>query len=181
MAGLAYGGTHFCGKIGWYEDQIGSDCNLDIQSGVGITAWLVHSGMIDIEGAVFKTPTPDCVDWAFNSIQKLINPVTGVDYLTLGGPTWEWSFAYQHCASGALVLAQFQGITNSSVNCCPFPVLPGEFFGYLCSPCGEASVPWNLGVIAYLDSNGGLACPCELPVANDESTWGSIKALYTDE
>jgi hypothetical protein len=184
-ASLAYGAGHFCGKIGWYEDQTGSDCNLNIQGGVGMTAWLVHSGMTNVEGVVFKTPIPDCVDWSYSAITTWgpapFDPMTDTPWLTIGGPDWEWSFAYQQCITGTIVLAKFDGLTMSGVDCCAFPVLPGEFFGFLCSPCGEAAVYWNLGVIAYLDSNGGVACPCELPVAADESTWGKVKALYADE
>jgi hypothetical protein len=179
---LAYSATHFCGKVGWYEDQIAFDCDLDIQPGIqGIELWLVHDDIVNIDGILFKSPIPDCVDWGFATMDKLINPATSLPFLTLGGADWQWSWAYQHCATGALVLAQFQGFTMSPVDCCPFPVLPAEFFGYKCSPCGEASVDWNLGVVAYLDSYGHAACPCETPpVANEESTWGSIKALYTD-
>jgi hypothetical protein len=179
--GLAYG-HHFCGKVGWYEDQIAHDCDLDIQPGIqGITLWLVHDDIVDIDGILFKTPIPTCVDWAYTTMDKLINPHTGLEFLTLGGPDWAWSWAYQHCASGTLVLAQFSGFTMSAVDCCPFPVLPGEFFGYLCKPCSKASVYWNLGVVAYLDSYGGGLCPCYTHIANEESTWGSIKALYKHE
>jgi hypothetical protein len=178
-ASLAFGET-VCGKIGWYDNDDGTDCDLFVPTGfVPAEWWLVHAMCNEVEGVTFKTVVPGCIGFAFGGVITTWGPSPGFEltpWLTIGGYATEIGFAYQACLNGPIILARFDGFGPSSQDCCEFKVEPGDLQGLLCRPCGQPSIPWNLGVISYFQGN--LSCPCEEPVAVEESTWGGIKALY---
>jgi hypothetical protein len=61
-----------------------------------------------------------------------------------------------------------------------YPVLPNPNFPSGKIEVGDCSnhVVFGVGLVATL--NGNSSCPCGYPVPVEETTWGSVKALYAE-
>jgi hypothetical protein len=183
-ASAAFGQAFNCGTLGWYDDQVGTDCDLFVPSGaVPAEWWLVHSICTNVEGVTFKTVAPpSCLTFLFGGVITTWGPPPGNEttpWLTIGGYSTEIGFSYQSCIDGPIILARLDGLGPTSSDCCSLSVDPGTLQGFLCRGCGQPSIPIDIGVISYFQ--GDATCECVVPIALEESSWGRIKALYGSE
>ena len=171
VAGLAHGDT-----IGLYADPSGMNCNIIASAGV-VNVYVVHvtSGATASE---FRAPKPAC--WNGATWIGDQDPFGGV-CIGCGDSQTGRSRAYGMCLAGAVhILTISYFVPAPGEPCCLYPVLPHPG-----SPGGEVEIvdcEFTLRIATALTAtvNGGAACPCGYPVPVEETTWGRMKALYTE-
>jgi len=156
---------------GLYTDNPGfSDCNLEDVGPPGLCpVYLILGGTSGISSSMM-------VD-ASNSGGLVSTGVTVHTLLAIGDVFTGIDFSYGACLSPPVLLATLnyfcQGTTAacSSLNVAPHPQT-GRIVAVTCAPLAVDAAPMHLTI------NGDASCPCGVPV--EESSWGQIKALYTD-
>lgn len=169
---LAAGVTH-ADTIGIYADQYGSSCNLGGGAGLRF-AYVIHvtEGATAIE---FMAPKPAC--WT-GATWLRDEPWFVPDWCCDDSQTGEM-IAYGACKAGTFpILTIVYSVQEPSAPCCPYPVLP-----YPGDPGLQvADCDYNFAPAAAMMGmvNGNATCPCGYPVPVEETTWGSVKALYAE-
>lgn len=168
LAGLAYGDT-----IGLYADNGGTNCNI-AESLPFTYVYVVHVSPGGATGSEFMAPKPGC--WTGATWMQDIE-IYGMP----GNSQTGKSIGYGSCLTGVihiLTIVYFaQGLAEP---CCVYPVLPAPWSPggqLLMSDCDFNLVP-AMGLAATV--NGNSTCPCGYPVPVEETTWGSVKALYDE-
>jgi hypothetical protein len=169
------------GAIGWYEDQVGVECNLHVPSGPEWkTYYLVHTRFSNATAVQFKIPLPTCMTWESGPSLEF-NLAVGTPIMI--DPSIEMKFEYVRCMEfpdAPVVIATYSGNAPTSTPCCPLAVLPGDISGYKWWDCQgkEWAEPWvwELGVTSYVNANS--TCWCWDPIPVEETTWGQVKAMY---
>jgi hypothetical protein len=168
VAGLAYGDT-----IGLYADNLGTSCNIG-ESYPLTYVYVVHVSPGGATASEFMAPKPAC--WTGAMWMQDIE-IYGMP----GNSQTGKSIGYGSCVTGTIhILTIVYFAQGTAEPCCVYPVLPAPW-----SPGGEvliADCDLNPVTAIGLAStvNGDSTCPCGYPVSVDETTWGSVKALYTE-
>jgi hypothetical protein len=162
--------------VGVYADNGGMNCNI-VDNYVGLlTVYVVHV----TDGAtasMFLARRPECwtgAVWVGDSTPYCPGVGCGDSQTGIG-------LVYGACQVGAIhVLTITYFVQAASQACCLYPLLPHPG-----SPGGQVEVTdcgFNPGVAMGLVAtvNGGPTCPCGYPVPVEETTWGRVKALYTE-
>jgi hypothetical protein len=161
--------------IGLYNDTAGLSCNLtDIYGLKGV--YVVHWTSGNVTASAFSAPKPSC--W------------TNATWLSDTDP-WGWPGSsqtgkwccYGSCITGtrALYLMSINYfVQGTSPACCEYPLLRNPYEEWdrpIVADCdgNTFSVP---GLVATI--NGNATCPCGYPVPVEETTWGQVKALYSE-
>lgn len=170
VAGSA--GAQYPGGLGMYGDPAGTDCNLYDISPQVVQYHVVHHSTPGARASRFRAPIPTCMPGAFLVGETTMWPIKIglVQDGTLVG--------YGGCVSSpihVMTISIFgQGLSSA---CCQYPILPdptgvtGEIEVEGCDGVWRGT--W--GAAGYV--NPTPACYCNVPI--EETTWGSIKTLYT--
>jgi hypothetical protein len=173
---LLVAGSARADTIGLYADIAGTNCNIELQS--NLTYVHVVHVTNGSTGCAFMAPRPECLTGAiWVTDQCVLPPPACCCGDSQAGMTWDYGF----CQSGTLEIARIVYRRGPLQNpCCVYPVLPhpnspgGQ---PLVVDCNSNSVPATVLVATVMGDP--VACPCGYPVPVEETTWGRVKALYT--
>ena len=163
-----------CHTIGLYADTGGTSCNISETLPLTFVYVVHHIPPSGATGCSFSAPKPVCwtdATWIYDT-EPYSWPGTSQTGKTIG---------YGSCKTGSLhILTIIYFSHGVSEPCCLYPVLPDPWV-----PSGQIEVAdcdYNVvpavGLMATV--NGNSTCPCDYPVPADETTWGGVKALYTE-
>ncbi len=145
--------------IGIYRDATGQSCTLD--PGYNNSVVVMHRYAWDADWIHFRVDFSNAAGSTFISFST--------PYITVGSLTTDLLLAYNgSCMSGDIVVGTITAILEGGY----LEVTPGD--GY---PVIEVDDCW----FQMLPATGGRAyigTECTLPVATEQTTWGSVKALY---
>ena len=168
VSGLAYGQD--VGSIDIFADPGLTSCNITTPPAGVFSAYIAHTHVGDGATAVqFKLDTPP----------TMINVGEIPSFqLTIGSTTTGVSISYSACKTGTfqILLVNYVpgGVTPpcSWISVVPDPSDPGIQF----ADCSSNTVYLPSAGQARVNPDG--TCSCTVPV--NETTWGGIKALYTN-
>lgn len=172
LCGSAAGDT-----LGLYGDPTGTNCNIVPLVSMMTSVYVIHTSPQGATAAEFKAPKPAC--WTGGVYLSDQSPFPCL--IGCGDSQTGRSIGYGSCQSGSFLITTIQYFNISpSGSCCPYPLLPhpnsGER-GVEVMDCSFTVVTAE-GLVSTV--NGGTACPCGYAVANEETTWGKMKALYAE-
>ena len=161
--------------IGLYNDSSGMDCNITDVSPLKLV-YVVHITSGNVTASEFSAPKPAC--WT-NAVW-----LSDTEAFEMPGTSQTGkSIGYGVCitvprAIHILTINYF--VQGSSPPCCLYP-LRGHPYGDpdhpMVADCNNQGHPAQ-GLVATI--NGDATCPCGYPVPVEETTWGRVKALYTE-
>jgi hypothetical protein len=164
--------------LGLYTDPAGTNCNTIAFPGV-VDFYVVYDGIRGMKIISFSAPAPDCLSSAVHLADiydaiYIVPPGNSQDGIILS------HFNCEPTPVVVMVVTYFFPILPQ--NCCYYPVLPhpqvasGLIEALDCSD----NVFYPEGLISTV--NGDMSCPCPAPptVPLDVTSWGQIKALYSD-
>jgi hypothetical protein len=163
------------GHLGLYSDANASDCRvLETAYPTIYQVYVIHELASDVAGCVFSVPVPSCaaVSWIADEsdfVVKVGFSPSGVD------------FGYGGCRISPIVVTRILYLGSATQDCCPLviegstvPVEPDYPAAVVCG------MEWHNEPVtvspAYFHSNA--TCGCTVPA--QETTWGAVKALYTE-
>ena len=155
-------------KIELSADVNRTSCELVDQGGF-FTIYVFQTGSFQSTAVRFKAAKPACwlgATWVGDSST----------YVSLGNSQTDWSVAYGACKTLPVLVGQINyQAAGASLPCCEAVVTapPIEFVYTDCSFAEHPLVPGQKVVI-----NPDQSCPCNLPLATEQSTWGRVKSLY---
>jgi hypothetical protein len=167
VAGLAHSDT-----IGLYAEASGTSCN------IAETFPLTYVYVVHVtDGAAaseFSAPKPVCwtgATWVGDQCAF---------FPCFDGPSQTgMMIGYGSCKVGAIhILTIVYSVQGPSPSCCLYPLLRDPRYAWetpVVVDCKENLVS-AVGLVTTI--NGNATCPCGYPVPVEETTWGSVKALY---
>jgi hypothetical protein len=162
-------------KIGLYADALGTDCSIaDTGPGI-IEVHMIHYGSEGSIGVSFRAPKPACWVGAI-----WVGDVLSEPFQALGGTQQAYyDVGYAGCRVSPIHIGKMNYFSAGTSNpCCEYPVLPSYFPTVISVDC---QVPFGAEVrigAGKVTINENENCPCNPPVAVEETTWGGVKALY---
>ena len=174
--GVVFGQTNF---IALYGDTLHSDCSI-VNSGFGVY-WVevFHYSADGTRGCRFSARYQNCLVEAefHHDVPSFI--------ATSGSSQTGVVVDYGDCLSGwihVMSIMYWDVMDFGTGVCCELPVLPdpGAASGEIeFTDCGD-NVIYGYGVSGIV--NRDASCPCEIPtgIADWTTTWGEIKALYSE-
>jgi len=161
------------GVVGLYSDPEGLMCNINDVPGL-VSVYVVHTLAPAVLAVQFSAPVPACM--------------TGVTYLGENSPfqvvigntqTDGVAIGYGTCLRAPVHILTIQLFGQGlSQTCCPFTVLPDpDKDDVIVNDCTTTVDLVAIGGTSFV--NPDASCNCS-SVGVEESTWGHIKALYSD-
>ncbi|UCG53085.1 MAG: hypothetical protein JSW58_05895 [Candidatus Latescibacterota bacterium] len=161
------------GTLGTYSNPDGTDCNLYDLTPQTVQYYVVHKLTPAAQASRFKAPIPDCMNGAVFLSDETMWPIK------IGLVPDGTLVGYGGCVSSPILVLTINifGMGQSS-ECCEYPVLPDPS-----GVTGEVEVEGCDGVWRPATARSGIvnqnaSCWCIIPT--DKSTWGKIKALYSE-
>jgi len=163
-------------KMELFADAHMSSCAISYNAPGIMQIHVFHTGDEPSAGSVFALYPPPCLVGAIWLTDVVIPP-----FLSLLSTQNQHGLhvAYAGCQSLPAYIGYVNfWVTDNSVSCCEFlvadPVHPST---------GLDAVACDLSTLFHVEPgraiiNETLNCPCQEPVAVEETTWGQIKALY---
>jgi len=157
------------GSIGIFADNGGASCNLP--STASSMYYFVHVNAVGATASQWAAPKPACL----NGSRVADIPVFAINFgntndgITIGYPT---------CKAGTFHIITALYTVIGADPCCYFSVVADPILssGKIEIPDCEYLMVYGTGGQGIL--NSGLTCDCNVPV--ESTTWGQMKALYTD-
>lgn len=172
-ATVAFAGV---GRVGVYGDNTGANCAIT-QPGAGniFYVYLVHVETDGVTGAQFYAPKPACLNASW------IADVNAYP-VVLGDTQTGYAVGYGSCKTGEfLICSLLYTSLGTSPNCCVYYVLPDPRLGpsanYEFSNCLFETII-GAGKAGVVNQTGECSCAA---IPTEESNWGKIKALYSQE
>jgi hypothetical protein len=162
------------GSFGLYVDVQGTNCNIvDTEPGL-LSIALVHTTPDGATASRFAAPIPACMTGAVWISDTAAYEVIGNSQTGVVVP-------YGSCQTGrAHILTINMIVEGTSETCCYYPVLPDPNVGSGRIEVLDCSETIVFGIGEFSVVNGDISCPCGGPVPVEETTWGSVKALYRE-
>ncbi len=162
------------GSVGIYANASGTDCNLpDVTRGL-TTYYVVHTISDAATGCGYWAPKPACftATWLSDT-----NPFP----VTIGNSQTGVSIGYGSCRYGSVLVQTLSFFTNGTTpNCCFYPVRGIPTSGEVEVVDCLFNLRFGQGVMSVVNATPG--CPCTgINVKVEDSTWGRVKALYSDD
>jgi hypothetical protein len=157
------------GSIGIFFDNGGASCNLP-SSGT-VMYYFVHVNALGATASQWAAPKPACL----NGLRLADIPVFAIN---IGNTNDGVTVGYPACKTGTFHIMTVMYSVTDATACCYFKVIPDPFL-----PSGKIEVPdcdFNMtyGTSGEGILNYGPTCNCNVPV--ESTTWGQMKALYTE-
>jgi hypothetical protein len=161
--------------IGLYGDSQGTQCDIVDNAARLLPIYVVHVSTLGAIGCEFWAPKPTCM------VGAIWLSDTDPFGMFLGTTQTGVTIPYGPCKTGPILatVMNFFG-RGTSEPCCSYPVLghpylnPSSPRAIDCANQGQSAV----GLMGTI--NGTAGCPCGNPVPAEETTWGRVKALYTE-
>ena len=176
LAGVVFVTPSLAGTFSVYRDQDGNCSISDAQAG-SISVYVYHRSPpwdLGVTGSAFRLGSGGGFTGVFESVNY------GPGYLTLGDITQGVEVAYGSCLNDGSILVAVVTYTvfGTSAACSYLEVLPfgdgGVVETYRCNDTMDPA-PVNSPLIVNHEAGCG---PLSCVVGVQESTWGSIKAMY---
>lgn len=157
------------GSIGIFADNGALSCNLP--STATSYFYFCHVNAIGATASQWAAPKPDCLTGS-----RLADlPVFAIN---LGTTEAGITIGYGTCKTGTFHIITALYSVVSVTPCCYFPVIPDPNLS-----SGKIEIPDCNFDMTYGTSGQGIlsslvTCDCDVPA--QETTWGQVKALYTD-
>ena len=171
--GVAVGQVSQAGSIGIFMDPGGTDCNLWDQVPGLLTFYCVHVLTPCATASQFSAPMPACMT------PTVYLSDGGYFGVTIGNSQTGVAIGYGTPQAAPITILSIQyfgqGLTTP---CCIYPVLPDPNV-----PSGQIEVVDCANNLLYATGGTGIVNPngsCQCDVATEESTWGKVKALYSE-
>jgi hypothetical protein len=174
-------------KITLYADAEGSDCSVTDTAPAIVAVYMFHVGSGVRKASRFMAPKPACWTGAV-WVGDVIAPDTEHIGSTQGDFAVNYNVAGVSCFNVPRALPIYIGkinyfLTSIGPSCCEYPVLPspnseipGSVITIVCdNPPFGTLIAIGAGKATI---NENEDCPCNPPLAIEESTWGRVKALY---
>ena len=161
--------------IGLYADSQGTQCNIVDNATELLPIYVVHVSSAGSMGCELSAPKPACM------LSAIFLNDTDPFGMFLGNTQTGVTIPYGTCKTGPVVATtmNFFG-SGTSEPCCSYPVLGHPYYnpnGPRVVDCAN-QIHSAQGLMATI--NGNAACPCGYPVPVEETSWGRVKALYTE-
>ncbi len=157
------------GSIGIFADNGAVSCNLS--SAATSYYYFCHVGALGATASQWAAPKPDCLTGARLADLPVfaINLGTTADGITVG---------YGLCKTGTFHIMTALYSVASATPCCYFSVIadPNLSSGKIEIPDCDFNLTYGTSGQGII--NSGVSCDCNVPA--EETTWGQVKALYTD-
>jgi hypothetical protein len=161
------------GSLGIFADPAGASCNLVAGPASGLALfYVVHVFTPGATGSEYSAPKPACLTLAQWLSDSNAFPVT------VGNSQIGVSVGYGTCRAAPILVQTLQYfILGPNPTCCRYPVLPHPVNG------GPNVVDCADNLLVATGGQGIInsvvgQCVCDVPV--QDTTWGSVKALYTE-
>ncbi len=158
-----------------YADRDMASCALFDAAGVR-SIHIFHTGSPSATGSQFAAPLPACwsgATWVGDHIEP--------PFLSLGNSQTDLSIAYAGCVEPPLYLGRIYYLSSgTSKACCEhLPRAVAGEPGVWIADCDYETHALPAGAGVMINPIGD--CPCgETPVSVQETTWGRIKAMYSN-
>jgi hypothetical protein len=160
------------GSIGIYMDFTGTECNLSDATAGMTTYRVVHVTDFGMTACAYWAPKPSCFTATYLSD-------TNVFPVTIGNSQDGVSIGYGSCRPGPIHVQSIVYFTQGTTpQCCLYPILGIPTSGKVEAVDCANHLITAYGVTSVINPNG--ACTCG-SVRVEESTWGRVKSLYSDE
>jgi hypothetical protein len=161
------------GRVALFGDPGGTTCA--ISSGTGlVSVYVFHIGTQGATGCQYSAPKPDCVNGSWLAD-------TNVFPVTLGNSQIGVSIGYGVCRQEPIHVQTISlFVTVATPPCCIYPVLPDPSAdppGIYMVDCDENLLN-PAGQSGVVNETNDCLCADIIPVR--ETSWGHIKALYTE-
>jgi hypothetical protein len=162
------------GSISIFADPGGTNCNLTMLPAPAVTSfYVVHVNGTDVVGSQFRARKPACMNAVFLS-DEYVFP------LTIGESQFGIFVGYGQCKSGTVhILTIKYRSLGPTEPCCYYPVVPdpSSESGHIeVVDCVDFNIMYGTGGHGIVNANA--TCSCDVPA--EETTWGRLKALYTE-
>jgi len=161
------------GSIGIFANPAATDCNLVAGPASGLALYyIVHVNTPGAVGCEYAAPKPTCMSLAQWLSDSNAFPVT------LGNSQTGVSVGYGTCRVAPILVQTLQYfVLGPNPTCCRYPVLPHPING------GPNVVDCADNLLIATGGQGIInavpgQCMCNVPV--ESTTWGQMKALYTE-
>jgi len=157
------------GSIGIFADNAGASCSLPA-TGL-VTYYFVHVNAIGATGSQWAAPKPACLTGT------RITDIA-VFAVVLGNTEVGITVGYGLCKVGTFHIESVLYNATSATDCCYFSVIPDPNL-----TSGKIEIPDCLFNLTYGTGGQGIlnsnpTCNCNVPT--EDTTWGQVKALYTE-
>jgi hypothetical protein len=162
------------GRIGLFSDIAGTNCAITDAAPGLLPVYAVHIGTSGATACEFSAPKPTCFTASYLSD-------TAVFGVSLGTSPVGVSIGYGVCKTvDTHVLTINFFAQGTTLPCCIYPVGPHTLTGATTPQmvdCEEALInaAGQSGVV-----NSNLSCTCPMIIPAQDSSWGKIKALYSE-
>jgi len=162
--------------IGLYADAQGAQCNIVDNATRLLPIYVVHVSSVGSTGSQFSAPKPACM------VGAIWLSDTDPFGMFLGTTQTGVTIPYGACKTGPFLatIMNFFGY-GTSEPCCSYPVLGHPYVdpnNPTVGDCANRQVHSAQGLMGTI--NGNATCPCGYPVPVAETSWGRVKALYTE-
>lgn len=162
--------------IALFADQGRTTCALIDDTAAVRSVYVFHTGATSATASRFAARLPACwtgATWLADHVEQ--------PFLSLGTSQTDLSVVYTGCVEPPIFIGRIDYLASgSSPNCCEYTAtaVAGEI-GILVADCDYESRAFPAGPGVMINPFG--ECPCgESPVSIRETTWGRIKAMYSD-
>jgi len=161
------------GSIGIYSDETGTNCNLTATPGL-VFYYFLHVNTTGARVSAWAAPVPTCF------------PAVYLGYFTedpfwfcLGDPETGIAISYGgECTVGTFVILKaIYNVLEPATDCCLWSVGPHPRFGRIEGSDCDFNLILPTGGQGIINSNP--TCPCGA-VPTEDTTWGQVKALYSE-
>jgi hypothetical protein len=153
--------------IGIYDDELGTNCHLNVTPPAPASVWVVHIYTLGTTASVFR------VDDQSQQVQLGF----ASDNLVIGNPYSGVEVAYGGCFSGHVTVLRLDFlVVNPLVDCQNIlrVVSHPNYPGVVVQDCNFLIKPASQGQFVF----GPFACTSCSANPTEQKTWGSVKALY---
>ena len=186
-ASMAFAQAGPPGSIGLFSDDAGTTCNLDDPGFALCKVFVLHLNAPFVTASEWAITEPSCLgadfagdnspfDVYIGSTPFFVPGIPGADPPAnedSGGK----SVGYGECLESPILVATLTYICDGSTTpCCLQTVVPHGITGVLSAVDCDSNLLSAMGGSGIW--NADASCPCMLPVATHESTWGRIKAMF---
>ena len=160
------------GSLGVFSDNMGTSCNLtDTPGGTLKQYFVVHVAHAGMTGAQFRAKMPTCMTGATYLSD------TNVFSVVIGNTQTGYAAGYGACRPAPVHVVTINVFVGGTTPACCYWIVDGD----PAVPSGEIEVSDCTFTTLFATGGVGIINPttgCNCDVPSEETTWGSVKALY---